>query len=244
MPKKIADNLKWNINVLKEEAVGIVEQDLILKQANAIFERISIMEPEDRFLGERCDGTTSFLRSIFRLQSKHDMDDLNLLQVKSILSFCVLNGMETNVLWVAKWENPPTSHWKKVMGTVPGTIPFHNHLKEEEAKEILFHLFGLSAVKTPSPPHGSKRRRSRSPSPSRGRSRSTSRARARARSLSASRGRSRSTSRARARSNPRASGSGDEDELLFEEYEDFLDFKAAKREAESGGGGGDYEEVP
>jgi hypothetical protein len=62
-----------------------------------------------------------------------------------------------------KWTSPPEgitiSAWKKIMGPSPGLILIHNDVKQERARAIVFHVYELSPVNTPSPPYSRKRQR-------------------------------------------------------------------------------------
>jgi hypothetical protein len=156
---KIATIQSVEIATLKEEAVLLTEEQTHLKDQGQILKKTLRSFPEDRFLGRNGEGNATYLRNLHHLHSKGDAMRLTLAELKSHLSYAVLLGMETNQNWIDAFGDM-TTELQSVLGA-PGNIPCHNRLTHKDAAEVVFHLYGLSPVETPSPP-SKKRRRSRS----------------------------------------------------------------------------------
>ena len=161
---KIATIQGVEMATLKDEAVLLTAEQTRIKEQGQILKKILRSDPEDRFLGRNGDGNATHLRSLHHLHSKGDAMRLTLDELQSYLSYAVLLGMETNQTWIEAFGDM-TTELQSVLGA-PGNIPYHDRLTHKNAVEIVFHLYGLSPIETPSPP---AKKRGRSRSVSRGR---------------------------------------------------------------------------
>lgn len=166
---------------LKQEAVELTDAMMEIKEVENGFAHMIRLPEEDRFLGKNGDGNATYMRSVFGLSTKGELDDLNALERRACLTCAAVFGAETKEEWKAKWNQPPVDNWTEVVGVKHGNIPTNNSVTADKAGDIMFHLMELSPVETP--PQSRKRRRS---SLSRGRSRSRGRSQSRGRSLSRS----------------------------------------------------------
>ena len=162
----------YEVKTLKGEAIDLTEEFNNFKEVESSMGSMLQLPEEDRFLGKNGDGNATYLRNVHGLASKSDVDQLTGTERRACLTYAAVFGAEFLESWVCKWDHPPMQPWMETMGVKPGTILCNNSISNQQAGDIMFHLYELSPVETPPE---SRMRRGRSRSHSRGRSESRGR---------------------------------------------------------------------